>query len=188
MGAVRFEFQAAQATATKYIHSLAQRRLPPPGKVFCSRELESGLVDFVTERTAPFGLGEFPSDDELRARAKEVLGTPGTAADDAVLLGKFKDMVREKLALGLGAPTTTTTLTSLSGSSSTLGSSFGQGAQGQGQQLSASAASSADSLLADVSLDPLTDSQMTDILQDMDFQFGDMTGLDDPVLGSGFGL
>jgi hypothetical protein len=177
----QFEFETESATANKYIQSLAQGRLPPPGKVFCSRELEKGLVEHVTEQTAPFGLGEFPSDNDLRAKAREILGLPNTSADDPVLLEKFKDMVREKLSLGLGAPTTVA-----SGSTSTPASQ--NRSQSQSQQLSAASPTDA---FGDIPLDldlNLTDSQMTDILQDMDFQFGDVTGLNDSVLGSGFGL
>jgi hypothetical protein len=167
-------FETDPATANKYIRSLAQGRLPPPAQVFCSRELENGLVAYVTDLTEPFGLGRFPSDEELRAKARDILGTPGTAADDAVLLEKFKGMIRQKLGLGLGAPTTVST---------------GQGSLGQGPSSSAAAgAAGLGSMpLGGMALQ-LTDGQLTDILGGMDFQFGDMEGLDDAVLGPGFGM
>ena len=34
----------------------------------------------------------------LQQKAREILGTPATAADDAVLLGKFKDMMQARAA------------------------------------------------------------------------------------------
>jgi hypothetical protein len=169
-GTMAKTFETEAATANKYIQSLAQGRLPPPAVVFCSRELENGLVEYITAETAPFGLGQFPSDEDLRAKARDILGTHNTAADNPILLEKFKDMMREKLGLGLGAPTTASTSSS------------------QNQQLSATSSAGG---LGEVPLDldmNLTDSQLTDILQDMDFEFGDVTGLNDPVLGTGFGL
>lgn len=171
-GERQFEFEAEAATANKYLQSLAQGRLPPPGKVFCSRELETGLVEYVAGQTAPVGLGEFPSDEELRAKAREILGTQGTAADDPVLLGKFKDMVREKLGLGLGAPTTAAQSHS----------------QSQSQQVSAASATDVFGDMAPELDLNLTDSQMVDILHDMDFHFGDGTGLDDTIPGADFAL
>ncbi|OIW31991.1 hypothetical protein CONLIGDRAFT_612267 [Coniochaeta ligniaria NRRL 30616] len=169
-GAMAKTFETDPATANKYIQSLAQGRLPPPAIVFCSRELENGLVEYITAETAPFGLGHFPSDEDLRAKARDILGTQSTAADNPVLLEKFKDMVREKLALGLGAPTTVA-------KSAAAGQGVAPGSAADG--------------LGEVPLDidmNLTDSQLTDILQDMDFEFGDGAGLDDPVLGMGLGL
>ncbi|MCQ6463584.1 hypothetical protein NPN16_24770, partial [Vibrio parahaemolyticus] len=75
--------------------------------------------------TAPFGLGHFPSDEDLRAKAREILGTQNTAADNPVLSEKFKDMMKEKLGLGLGAPTTVSTSTTTQSQGLTAGSSAG---------------------------------------------------------------
>ena len=200
-GGKHYGFETERATADKYIRSLARGgRLPPPGRVFCSRELEAGLVEHVARQTALFGGlagGFFPSDEELRAKAREIIGTETTAADDPVLLGKFKDMVREKPALGLGGAPTATAAASGSGSGSgsgsmlsSVGSSGGSREQSQLFQAAPTTTASGDGLVADLPLGldlDLTAGQMTDILQDMDFQLGDGTGLDDPVLGLGFG-
>lgn len=43
------------------------------------------------------GLGYVPSDGEMSQKAKEVMGTEKTAADDAVLVGKFRDMMAARL-------------------------------------------------------------------------------------------
>ena len=59
--------------------------------MFCSRELEAGLVKFVLDE------GGMPSDEELRAHAKEILRCNQTAADDKLLLAKFKEFMREKM-------------------------------------------------------------------------------------------
>merc|ERR1711939_1133251 len=55
--------------------------------VFCSRDLESNLSAFVQ---AELAAGHCPSDDELRAKARAILGMDQTAADDVELLRKFK--------------------------------------------------------------------------------------------------
>ena len=41
----------------------------------------------------------FPSDEAIRAKAREIQKMSTTSADDAVLLEKFKNMMREKLGL-----------------------------------------------------------------------------------------
>lgn len=80
-------FETNQAAIDKYVETLATR-YPRPATVFCSRELESGLVAYVKEDIAR-GAG-FPSDEALRARARAILGYENTSADDPVLLSKFK--------------------------------------------------------------------------------------------------
>ncbi len=87
------------STANKYLRSFTTR-YAKPATVFCSRELENGLMDYV--RTVCVEGGKpFPEDGVLRAKACEILklgAEQGTPADDTELLGKFKDMVRAKLA------------------------------------------------------------------------------------------
>jgi len=170
-------FETDPAIANKYIQPLAQGSLPPPATVFCSRELENGLADYITAETAPLsGPGRFPSDDALRAKARDILGTTATAADDAVLLEKFKGTMREKLGQGAGLGGQTPAPASTGRSQSE-------------QLLPALSAGDLGTMAMPLDLDmDLTDGQLTDILQGMDFQFGDVAGLDDPVLGPGFGL
>ncbi|KAB5572479.1 C2H2 type zinc finger-containing protein [Coniochaeta sp. 2T2.1] len=203
-------FDTDTTTVNKYIQSLAQGRLPPPATVFCSRELENGLVKFVTDQTAPFGLGEFPSDEELRGKAREILGTQTTSADDPALLEKFKTMIRERLSLDLGAPTTVSTSTgggSLSQGLSTAATTSGSGSSFAHSQSQNNQSQLSDGLAgmqiqmplpglgdnngggAGMDLVGLTDGQLNDILGDMDFQFGDLEGLDgNGGLGNGFGM
>ncbi|KAF7871727.1 hypothetical protein EAF04_003834 [Stromatinia cepivora] len=77
-------------TANGYIKGLKQR-YKMPAQVFCSRELEEALLDLVkTEKEQ----GRVPTDELLRARARDVLNVPNTAADDKELLEKFKTHYR----------------------------------------------------------------------------------------------
>ncbi|KAL2754482.1 hypothetical protein ACRALDRAFT_209853 [Sodiomyces alcalophilus JCM 7366] len=86
-----------QAVLDRYLETF-DTRYPRPATVFCSRELEAGLVAFVRGEVAS-GRG-FPDDGSLRARARSILGTLGTAADDEVLLGKFKGWVAGQIGVG----------------------------------------------------------------------------------------
>ncbi|KAG4435299.1 hypothetical protein IFR05_009225 [Cadophora sp. M221] len=73
-------------TAQKFVKGLTQR-WQKPAQVFCSRDLETKLSEYLrAELTA----GHLPSDDELRAKARSVIGMEKTAADDVELLMKFK--------------------------------------------------------------------------------------------------
>ncbi|KAG9500714.1 hypothetical protein J7337_006393 [Fusarium musae] len=80
-------FETNQALLDGYIETFASR-YDRPATVFCSRELENGLVNFVEAEIAR-GAG-FPSDEALRLRGREILGTDKTSADDPSLLEKFK--------------------------------------------------------------------------------------------------
>lgn len=79
-------YKVKPTTAQKFASSIGTR-FPAPASVFCSRELEGGLNNFMAGRIA---LGIFPSDEEIRAKAREILGVQETAADDVHLLEKFK--------------------------------------------------------------------------------------------------
>ncbi|KAF4625273.1 hypothetical protein G7Y89_g12893 [Cudoniella acicularis] len=81
-------FTIKKATAQKFLRSIASR-YQPPAAVFCSRELEQGLNELVQSEVAN---GMYPSDDALRARAREIEGLEITPADDVHLLEKFKSM------------------------------------------------------------------------------------------------
>ncbi|KAI1081593.1 hypothetical protein F5B20DRAFT_534551 [Whalleya microplaca] len=83
-------FEPPASTANAYLRNFTQR-YPAPAKIFCSRELESGLTAFVRREVhRSDGGGAFPSDDQLRARAREIMGMQTTSCDDPVLLGRFK--------------------------------------------------------------------------------------------------
>jgi hypothetical protein len=76
------------STAQKFIRGLGTR-YERPASVFCSRELESGLNEYVKAQRE---IGNAPSDDELKAEARRILGVETTAAEDKPLLEKFKAM------------------------------------------------------------------------------------------------
>ncbi|EXL40796.1 hypothetical protein FOCG_16740 [Fusarium oxysporum f. sp. radicis-lycopersici 26381] len=84
-------FETNQALLDGYIETFSSR-YGRPATVFCSRELESGLVSFV-EAEIIRGAG-FPSDEALKLRSREILGSDKTAADDPGLLDKFKEWVK----------------------------------------------------------------------------------------------
>lgn len=79
-------YKVNPTTAQKFASSIGTR-YPAPANVFCSRKLEGGLNNFMAGRIA---LGTFPTDEEIRAKAREILGVEETAADDVHLLEKFK--------------------------------------------------------------------------------------------------
>lgn len=91
-------FSVSSKTASHFAHDLAKNteRWQKPGRVFCSRELESGLQDYVRDELAR---GQWVSDEMLQDRARSILGVGTkrdgmqTAADDPGLLEKFKMMV-----------------------------------------------------------------------------------------------
>jgi len=87
-------FETESSTANKFLQTFTTR-YAAPATVFCSRELERGLTEFTEGELAK---GAFPADGALQQKAREILGTPATAADDAVLLGKFKDMMQARAA------------------------------------------------------------------------------------------
>jgi hypothetical protein len=88
--------QADGQAANSFVESIASR-YPRPGTVFCSRELEAELEGMVQMQIAM--TGQLPDDESLRARAREVMGSPRTAADDVVLLEKFKTLMRERVPI-----------------------------------------------------------------------------------------
>ncbi|KAI1330986.1 hypothetical protein F5Y16DRAFT_361871 [Xylariaceae sp. FL0255] len=81
-------FESEVSTANHYLQTFT-KRYPAPAKIFCSRELESGLAAYVKREVTKTG-GVFPSDAQLRERARDIMGMQKTACDDPVLLGKFK--------------------------------------------------------------------------------------------------
>ncbi|KAK2044464.1 hypothetical protein LZ31DRAFT_565860 [Colletotrichum somersetense] len=80
-------FEIQSDITNRYLETF-KTRYPKPATIFCSRELEDGLVRFVETEMAVSG--QFPDDGSLRAHASFILNAPETAADDPVLLGKFK--------------------------------------------------------------------------------------------------
>lgn len=81
-------YQIRKETAGKFLQSI-NSRYPQPAAIFCARELENGLSNFVQSEIAR---GVIPTDEALKAHAREILGVQETAADDVQLLEKFKAM------------------------------------------------------------------------------------------------
>ncbi|KAL5091606.1 hypothetical protein Trisim1_002824 [Trichoderma cf. simile WF8] len=76
-------------TAERYVRALCEGEYQFPPSVFCSRELEDGLNAYIEDCMKNLYV---PSDDDLRAKAREILGVERTAADDPKLLETFKAM------------------------------------------------------------------------------------------------
>ncbi|KAM0328025.1 hypothetical protein ACHAQA_005426 [Verticillium albo-atrum] len=90
-----------QAVADAFFATFDTRHARP-GAIFCARGLEDGLAELVRTEIAA-GRG-FPSDEALRARAREAMGGAArTAADDETLLGKFKVWVAGEMATECGS-------------------------------------------------------------------------------------
>lgn len=79
-------YKVQAKTAGEFLQSMGER-WQKPATVFCSRDLENGLGEFVKSQLAT---GVVPTDDALRTKAREILGVQETAADDVQLLEKFK--------------------------------------------------------------------------------------------------
>ncbi|KAL6793309.1 hypothetical protein GGI42DRAFT_152907 [Trichoderma sp. SZMC 28013] len=76
-------------TAERYVRALCEGEYQFPPSVFCSRELEDGLNAYIEDCMKALYV---PSDDDLRAKARDILGVERTAADDPKLLETFKAM------------------------------------------------------------------------------------------------
>jgi hypothetical protein len=138
-------FDANPAAASSYVETLT-KRYPKPAVVFCSRELEEGLREYVRNQVSNTGL--IPSDESLRAQARLILGETNTAADDPVLLEKFKKLVEETLSNSRAK--------SLSPAAPPL--------------FHPRPSTVAPTLTEDLDL-TMSDEQLDDILQDMNFEF-----------------
>ncbi|KAI1647889.1 uncharacterized protein F4817DRAFT_315429 [Daldinia loculata] len=175
-------FEPAASTANRFLKSFT-RRYPAPAKVFCSRELESGLTEYVRREVGRTGV--FPSDDHLRERARQIMAMQKTSCDDPVLLERFKAAVRSA-----GLPD----------DASASAHDVGPLTPGVAADI-ATVAAAGDAALAmlpeDMDMDfQFTDQEMNDILQDVspDFEGGaplnqsPLDSISTGVAGSGFNL
>ncbi|KAK6082530.1 C2H2 type zinc finger domain-containing protein [Seiridium cupressi] len=96
-------FEPDAATANRFLQSLNQR-YAAPAKVFCSRELENGLTEYVKRETSKTGI--MPGDDQLRERARQIMSMQKTAADDPILLEKFKAAAQQSIFTSQAIPMT----------------------------------------------------------------------------------
>ncbi|KAK4103743.1 hypothetical protein N658DRAFT_421095 [Parathielavia hyrcaniae] len=162
---------AQPATANRFVQGLADaRRHDPPGAVFCSRELERELGEFVSGEVVAANKG-FPSEEAIRERARAFLGVERTPVDDGVLLGRFVEIMKGRLGLVGGG-----------------GGGGGAGREVQQQQqvgsvdgglAAAAATATAAVALGDMDFSGVEMSaELDDVLQHMDFDFGDLGDLD----------
>ncbi|OAA81074.1 Homeodomain-related protein [Akanthomyces lecanii RCEF 1005] len=93
-------FMAGPTAANSFVDTLAAPHTRP-ARVFCSRELEARLLQHA--ECHAIAHGTMPDDVALRAEARRILKTDYTAADDDQLLGKFKELLCEKMPF-LGGP------------------------------------------------------------------------------------
>ncbi|KAL2015427.1 hypothetical protein VTK56DRAFT_5505 [Thermocarpiscus australiensis] len=159
-------FAAPASTANRFVQGLVTRHSPPPA-VFCSRELEKELAEFVTAEVVMRGAEGFPSDEAIRERARAVLKTATTAADDEVLLGKFKEMMRGKLGMGASCGG--------GGGRGDEGGGAGRGRGGNGQAQQGQTRFAAP---GDVDMSGVMSGAFDEVFQHMDFDFdlGDFVG------------
>ncbi|KAJ2981141.1 hypothetical protein NUW58_g6765 [Xylaria curta] len=80
-------FESSASTTNHFLRTFTQR-YPAPPKIFCSRELENGLTEYVKRELQKTGV--FPGDKQLQARARDIMSMQKTPCDDPVLLDKFK--------------------------------------------------------------------------------------------------
>ena len=98
-----FPILGSAATAQGPTPSPTDTTKTPPSTtqaVFCSQALERGLSEYVT--TSVLQGSGFPSDSQLRERARQVLGQERTVLDqdgDGVLVGRFREVMRGRLGL-----------------------------------------------------------------------------------------
>ncbi|KAK5998296.1 Homeobox protein 4 [Cladobotryum mycophilum] len=145
------QFTAGQSAANSYLETLSSPAFCQPAAVFCSRELERGLEEYVKQFMAHYGY--FPCDSALQRRAREILNSDKTAADDPVLLRTFKVYVLEKMDKETAE------------SACPL---MGQAENQQQQQ--GQADKPASPMPANMDLN-ISDADLGDILKDMDFDF-----------------
>lgn len=134
---------AGHSAVNSYLEELTSSPNRKPAVIFCSRELEWGLQQY--SKAYFINSGFLPSDMALKAKAREILKTETTAADDPVLLDKFKTWLITRLP---------------------------QLASGEPIQQENNAMDSLPSAVPTNMDVNISDAEIGDILKDMDFDFG----------------
>ncbi|PTB63932.1 hypothetical protein BBK36DRAFT_1125494 [Trichoderma citrinoviride] len=94
---------AGHSAVNSYLEELTSSPNRKPAVIFCSRELEWGLQQYAKGYFMDKGV--LPSDTALKAKAREILRAAETAADDPILLDKFKAWLLTRLPqLASGEP------------------------------------------------------------------------------------
>lgn len=86
-------FTAGQSVANSFLQDL-KSRYPRPAVIFCSRELELGLIDFVKASVETTGC--LPSTDAVCAEGKRVHSYEPSPMDDGALVDKFQEWMTRK--------------------------------------------------------------------------------------------
>ncbi|KAI1109722.1 hypothetical protein F5Y14DRAFT_455744 [Nemania sp. NC0429] len=169
-------FESEASTANHFLQTFTQR-YAAPAKIFCSRELENGLTEYVKREVRKSGV--FPADAQLRERARDIMSMQKTPCDDPILLGKFKASLQGNIqqqpvysgnSFAFDFPTTTVpaSMPTTSALSAQLASSLPD----PDPTLSVPAVDSR--LSADMDLDlNFTEQELNDILQDVSYGLGD---------------
>ncbi|KAH8201312.1 hypothetical protein TruAng_004556 [Truncatella angustata] len=150
-------FEPDVAVANRFLQSL-NHRYAAPAKVFCSRELENGLTEYVKREVSMTGI--IPSDDELRERAKQIMSMQKTAAEDPILLEKFRSAMQQLMSSQSTVLIADATKTTMPPPSTKKASSILTG--------ESTLAALIDPMPLDTELN-LSDEQVNDILDDLDF-------------------
>lgn len=89
-------FPAGQSLANSFVQDF-KSRYPRPASIFCSRDLETGLVAFVKKHVAETGC--LPPTEAIRTEGKRIHSYQPSPMDDFTLLEKFEDWMARKLSL-----------------------------------------------------------------------------------------
>lgn len=169
-------FESEASTANHFLQTFTQR-YAAPAKIFCSRELENGLTEYVKREVRKSGV--FPADAQLRARARDIMSMQKTACDDPILLGKFKASLQGILAAQQPVYTGndfafdfSTTLPASMPTTSALSVGLASSLPVLGPALSIPAADGCLSAEMDLDLN-FTEQELSDILQDVSYGLGD---------------
>ncbi|PTB73076.1 hypothetical protein M440DRAFT_1340458 [Trichoderma longibrachiatum ATCC 18648] len=134
---------AGHSAVNSYLEELTSSPNRKPAVIFCSRELEWGLQQYAKGYFMDKGV--LPSDTALKAKAREILRAASTAADDPILLDKFKTWLLTRLP---------------------------QLASGEPIRQEVDAVNTSPSAVPTNMDVNISDAELGDILKDMDFDFG----------------
>lgn len=86
-------FTAGQSVANSFLQEL-KSRYPRPATIFCSRELELGLISFVKAHIE--ATGRLPLTELVRTEGKRIHKYEPSPMDDEALVGKFQEWMTRK--------------------------------------------------------------------------------------------
>ncbi|KAI8629324.1 hypothetical protein F5Y19DRAFT_78006 [Xylariaceae sp. FL1651] len=168
-------FESDASTANHFLQTFTQR-YPAPAKVFCSRELENGLTEYVKRELQRTGI--FPNDAQLQERARNIMSMQKTACDDPILLGKFKASLQGTMPgqqpFSMGGADFNFDFAAMLPASMPATSAISTGLASAAALDPNISIPTADTLSADMDLDMnFTEQELNDILQDVSYGLGD---------------